>query len=51
MAGRRYGRGHGHASSARRIFPARLAARFDIRHVTVKIELEGCADESVTASG
>ena len=29
----------------------RLADRFDIRHVTVQIELEGCSDEAVTASG
>ncbi len=29
----------------------RLADRFDIRHVTVQIELEGCADEAVTVSG
>ena len=29
----------------------RLADRFDIRHVTVQIELEGCADETVTVSG
>ena len=29
----------------------RLADRFDIRHVTVQIELEGCSDETVTASG
>ena len=28
----------------------RLADRFDIRHVTVQIELEGCSDEAVTAS-
>lgn len=30
---------------------ARLTDRFDIRHVTVQIELEGCADEAVTAPG
>ena len=29
----------------------RLADRFDIRHVTVQIELEGCADEALTVSG
>ena len=29
----------------------RLANRFDIRHVTVQIELEGCSDEAVTAAG
>ena len=30
---------------------ARLAKRFDISHVTVQIELEGCADDSVAAPG
>ena len=30
---------------------ARLADRFDIRHVTVQIELEDCTDEAVTAPG
>ena len=29
---------------------ARLEDRFDIRHVTVQIELEGCADAGVTAT-
>ena len=29
----------------------RLAERFDIRHVTVQIELEGCTDEPVPAPG
>ena len=29
----------------------RLADRFDIRHVTVQIELEGCTDEALTAPG
>ncbi|MDD9990201.1 MAG: hypothetical protein OXP75_00215 [Rhodospirillales bacterium] len=28
-----------------------LADRFDIHHVTVQIELMGCADEAVTVSG
>ena len=30
---------------------ARLAKRFDISHVTVQIELEGCTDDSVTTPG
>ena len=30
---------------------ARLADRFDIRHVTVQIELEGCSDETAAVTG
>lgn len=30
---------------------SRLASRFDISHVTVQIELEGCADDPVAATG
>ncbi len=30
---------------------SRLASRFDISHVTIQIELEGCADDPVVAPG
>ena len=40
-----------HPDSAVAAIQARLADRFDIRHVTVQIELEGCSDEALTAAG
>ena len=40
-----------HPDSAVAAIQERLADRFDIRHVTVQIELEGCSDETVTAAG
>ena len=40
-----------HPDSTVAAIQARLAERFDIRHVTVQIELEGCSDEAVSASG
>ena len=40
-----------HPDSAVAAIRARLADRFDIRHVTVQIELEGCSDEAVSVSG
>ena len=40
-----------HPDSATAAIQARLADRFDIRHVTVQIELEGCTDDAVAAPG
>ena len=39
-----------HPDAAIAAIQSRLASRFDISHVTVQIELEGCSDEPVTAA-
>ena len=40
-----------HPDSAIAQIQSRLASRFDISHVTVQIELEGCSDGPVTTTG
>ena len=40
-----------HPDSAVVAIQARLVDRFDISHITVQIELEGCSDKALTAAG
>ena len=40
-----------HPDSAIAAIQSRLASRFDISHVTVQIELEGCSDDPVAVAG